>query len=154
MDYRLSFAVNIMERSFVLCQNKPQHSLYLLLLFHTLCQGSGRSVHSGYLGHQKERGAILHDLRGSVLRGVTESPRNSVSLFSLSVSRDSCHLQVFVICQLSLPLCSASVLQFCEVCRICFIVWPGLHWVSIVWSNMQLAAIDTDTETGANIYST
>lgn len=105
--------------------------LLLLLLLVYLCVKALGSVHSGYLGHQKEGGGgILHDLRGSVLRCVTNSPRNSVLLFPpssapLSVSRDSCHLQVFVICQLSLLCLSAVCCSFVRSAE--YVLLCGLH---------------------------
>ena len=61
MDYGLSFAVNIMERSFVLCQNKAQQSVSPP----PLCQGSEISA----LWLSGPLGAVLHvtSLPGIVL---------------------------------------------------------------------------------------
>ena len=125
MDYGLSFAVNIMERSFVLCQNKPQHLVSAPPpLFHTLCQGSGRSVHSGYLGHQKEGGYFACFERERVAWCYKVSKKLCLIVLSPSLLCIQGFMPFASFCNLSIV--SASVLQFCEVCRICFIVRPAL----------------------------
>ena len=103
-----------------------------------LCVKALRSVHSGYLGHLRGEGEILHDLRREHVTLCSKVFQETLSHCSL-VSRDSCQLRVFVICQLSLscsfvrsaecPALSVYCLQQYAACsnNTSLDLSPGLH---------------------------
>ena len=126
MDYGLSFAVNIMERSFVLCQNKPQHlvsapppppwCIFVSRLW---------EISALWVSRPPERGGLFCMIeRERVAWCYKVSKKLCLIVLSPSLLCIQGFMPFASFCNLSIV--SASVLQFCEVCRICFIVRPAL----------------------------